>query len=220
MVPVITIDGPSGAGKGTISRLLAQKLGYQLLDSGALYRLTGLACELNGADIDNEDHAAEQAAQLNVEFQVLGDTTRITLGEKDVSAMIREERVGMLASKVAAYPKVRAALLERQRQFRQPPGLIADGRDMGTVVFPDSPFKFFLTASAEERAHRRLLQLGETENNKEMYQKILADIHARDEKDSSRSAAPLMPAEDAVQIDCTHLDIDAVLQIVLNQIEL
>lgn len=218
MVPVITIDGPSGAGKGTISRLLSQRLGYHLLDSGALYRLTGLACELNGADLDIEEQAARQAAQLDVEFRVEGDITHITLAGEDVSAVIREERVGMLASKVAAYPKVRTALLDRQRQFRQPPGLVADGRDMGTVVFPDSPFKFFLTASAEERARRRLLQLGEIENNKTMFQQILADIHARDEKDSSRSTAPLVPAEDAVQIDCTHLGIDAVLQIVLKQI--
>lgn len=216
--PVITIDGPSGAGKGTISRMVAQKLGYHLLDSGALYRLTGLFCADKNINLDDESEVAEQAARLDVEFQVQGDVTLIVMGGTDVSTVIREERVGMLASKVAAYPKVRTALLDRQRRFRELPGLVADGRDMGTAVFPDSPFKFFLTASAEERARRRLLQLGENESNKESYEKILQDIRVRDDKDSNRSASPLVPAEDAVQIDCTKLDIETVLNIVLEQI--
>ena len=218
MIPVITIDGPSGAGKGTISRLLSQKLGYHLLDSGALYRLTGLWCEKNGVSTDDETKVAEQAAKLEVIFQVQGESTVILMKNEDVSTAIREERVGMLASKVAAYPQVREALLDRQRQFRTAPGLVADGRDMGTAVFPDSPFKFFLTASAQERARRRILQLGESEKNTALYAQILADIQARDEKDSSRSASPLVPAEDAVQIDCTHLSIESVLHIVLKQI--
>ena len=218
MIPVITIDGPSGAGKGTISRLLSQKLGYHLLDSGALYRLTGLWCEKCGIGTDDEVKVAEQATKLDVSFKVSGDATLILMSNEDVSSEIREERIGMLASKVAAYPLVRSALLDRQRQFRLPPGLVADGRDMGTAVFPDSPYKFFLTASAEERARRRMLQLGEAETNRSLYEQILQDIRARDEKDSNRSASPLVPADNAVQIDCTHLNIDTVLQIVLKQI--
>lgn len=218
---VITVDGPSGAGKGTLCQLLAKHFGFGLLDSGALYRLTALAALQANTDLDSEDALASVAANLAIEFVVVDGGVRTELAGDDVSRAIREERVGMAASKVAAYPKVRAALLDRQRVFAKAPGLVADGRDMGTVVFPNAPVKIFLTASAKARAERRVTQLqaaGATDIN---YQKIFDDIVARDKQDTERASAPLKPAEDAVHIDSTDLTIEQVLQkaISLAQVE-
>lgn len=216
MSAVITIDGPSGSGKGTICRLISEATGFALLDSGALYRLTALASAL--ADINTEDSAlvAKIASELNIQFVPDGDSTQVLLNDKDVSLDIRKEQVGMLASKVAAYPDVRKALLERQRAFYDARlGLVADGRDMGTVVFPDANLKIFLTASAEERARRRVLQLensGETGVN---YEEILVAIQQRDEQDTNRASAPLVPASDAVVLDSTSLSIEEVKQRIL-----
>lgn len=209
---VITVDGPSGAGKGTLCQLLAKHFGFGLLDSGALYRLTALAALQAGADLDSEDALAMVAANLAIEFVVVDGGVRTELAGVDVSRAIREERVGMTASKVAAYPKVRAALLDRQRAFAKGPGLVADGRDMGTVVFPSAPVKIFLTASAKARAERRVAQLQAAGVTDIDYQKIFDDIVVRDKQDTERASAPLKPAEDAVHIDSTTLTIEQVLK--------
>lgn len=218
MIPVVTIDGPSGAGKGTICRLLSEQTGYCLLDSGALYRLTAVASLRVGIDLGDADAVASVASSLKIHFVAQGDATLVYLENDDVSKEIRTERAGMGASQVAAHPRVREALLQYQRDFRQAPGLIADGRDMGTVVFPDAPVKIFLTASAEERAMRRFKQLQEGGASPD-YDKILADIQARDEKDSNRSSAPLKPADDAIVLDSTLMDIDEVYRKVLAEID-
>lgn len=212
-VPVVTIDGPSGAGKGTVCRLLAQREGYHLLDSGSLYRLTALSAIRSGIDLNDVDRVTEVAQALDVRFEAVGSGTSIFLAGDDVTAAIRREEVGMSASKVAAYPPVRAALLERQRAFARAPGLVADGRDMGTVVFPAADVKIFLTASAEERAQRRFLQLQEAGETADMAA-ILEDIRARDERDSQRAAAPLVAAPDALILDSTNLSIEQVLDLI------
>ena len=212
---IVTIDGPSGAGKGTISRLVSNATGYSLLDSGALYRLTALACVRKNLNLDNEDIVCQVASQLDVVFSVADDSTHITLHGEDATSAIREEHMGMLASKVAAYPKVRQALLSRQRDFAKPPGVVADGRDMGTVVFPQAQVKIFLTASADARAERRKIQLLEAGQTPD-YEKILADIKRRDLQDSSRAAAPLAAAEDATTIDCTQLSVEEVFRKVME----
>jgi len=216
---VITIDGPSGSGKGTISRRVSEATGFSLLDSGALYRLTGLACQRAGVDLSDEEAVAEVAARLNIRFDSMLDKTRIVLDGEDATQAIRTEEMGFAASAVGANKKARAALLQRQRDFRQPPGLVADGRDMGTVVFTDAELKIFLTASAEERARRRVLQLRDAGATTVDEEQVLADIKARDQKDSSRAVAPLIPAADALIIDSTKLAIDEVVARIMQAIK-
>ena len=208
---VIAIDGPSGSGKGTISRFLANKLGWHFLDSGALYRLVGLAARRHAIDFEDEQGLATLAAHLDVEFASDddGDETRIFLEGEEVTDGIRSEECGNDASKVAAVQAVRDALFERQRAFLRAPGLIADGRDMGTVVFPDAKLKIFLTASPEERASRRYKQLKEKGMDANL-SALLDELRVRDERDRSRSAAPLVAANDAVTIDTSDLGIEQV----------
>jgi len=214
-VPVIAIDGPSGSGKGTVCRIVARHLGWHLLDSGALYRLTALAGAARGLDpVDEPGHAAI-AARLDVRFEVDGTgNERVLLDGRDVTRELRAEVTGNMASVVAVMPSVRAALMSRQRAFAEPPGLVADGRDMGTVVFPSAGLKVFLTASAEERARRRYNQLKEkglAANLAGLSQEILE----RDRRDSARSVAPLRPAADAVVIDSTGIPVDEVVKRIL-----
>ena len=211
-VPVVTVDGPSGAGKGMVTRALRSRLpGWHLLDSGALYRLLALAANDAGIDLGEADAVAALAAALEIEFgEEPAGGEQIRLGGQDVTPRVRAETTGGLASRIAIYPAVRAALLERQQRFRAAPGLIADGRDMGTVVFPDAQLKIFLEASAAERAVRRykqLIEMGQTAN----LDSLRTDILQRDERDRKRSVAPLVPAQDAVTIDTTGLPPAAVL---------
>jgi cytidylate kinase len=207
---VITIDGPSGSGKGTLSRMLARHLRYHLLDSGALYRLVALAAMKKGIDLNNEEVVSQVASGLDVIFSLENDeSAQILLEGVMVTDAIRQESVSMTASKVAAYPSVRAALLERQRAFAVAPGLIADGRDMGTTVFPAAQVKLFLTASAEARAERRYKQLCTKGESVDMAE-LVRDIRERDERDSNRAISPLKPAGDAVIIDSTAMTIDEV----------
>ncbi len=216
---VICIDGPSGSGKGTLCQMLALELGWHLLDSGALYRLVGMAASKHQLSFDDEAAIAALAAELDVAFLPgqQGEPSRVMLEGVDVSGELRSETTGNLASKVAVLPAVREALLQRQRDFAQAPGLVADGRDMGTVIFPEAPLKVFLTASAEERARRRFKQLkdkGESVN----IATLLEEIQARDKRDSEREHAPLKPADDALLIDSSELGIEQVFARVLTEV--
>lgn len=215
---VITIDGPSGSGKGTISSMLAQRLGWRFLDSGALYRLVALACQNHAIELDNIEAVVTIAAHLDVQFDTRTQTTRILLEGEDVTDTIRTETVGNSASKVAAIPSVREALLGRQRDFLGEPGLLADGRDMGTVVFPDAELKIFLTASAEERSKRRYNQLKDKGLDVNLAD-LLNEISERDKRDSERTVSPLVPADDAILVDSTGKDIEAVFQQVYSLCE-
>ena len=209
-VPVITIDGPSGAGKGTVAHMLAKRLGWHLLDSGSLYRVTAFGCEHDGVDLADEGRVADVARHLPVRFEQSSEgEVLVFYRDVDASRAIRTEEGGRGASRVGAMPRVREALLQRQRDFARPPGLVADGRDMGTVVFPDAALKFFLTASPEERARRRYKQL-KAKGESVSLPRLLRDIEERDERDSSRSVSPLLPADDAIVIDSTATPIDAV----------
>jgi len=209
--PVITIDGPSGSGKGTIARLLARELGYHFLDSGALYRLLAFAAEQRAIALDDEPSLVELAGKLDIVFPADGGEDDVLLYGENIGSLIRTEAAGAGASRVAALPEVRTALLQRQRDFHSSPGLVADGRDMGTVVFPDAEAKIYLIASAEERARRRCKQLKEKGLDAD-YSAVVADIQARDERDMNRPVAPLKPAEDAESVDTSELDIPATLQ--------
>jgi len=215
IVPVITIDGPSGAGKGTIAQNVARALGFHILDSGSLYRLTALATQDDDIALADEDKIAAVALNLVVVFKPTEVGLQILLRDEDVSEAIRQEDIGMRASKVAAMPKVRDALLARQRSFSEAPGLVADGRDMGTTIFPDAPLKIFMTASAEERAERRYKQLKDNGISANIAA-LVNDLKLRDEQDANRAVSPLKPAEDAIQIDTTEMAIDEVTQQVLD----
>ncbi len=213
--PVLTIDGPSGSGKGTVSRAVAARLGWHFLDSGALYRAIGVAAGWEDVDLADPDALVRLAERTRVSFRDdPGGEPRVIVDGADATDELRTETAGAAASAIAAIPGVRAVLVERQRAFRQPPGLVADGRDMGTVIFPDAPFKVFLTASAAERADRRYKQL-KAKGLEVTLDGLLREILARDARDAQRSVAPLKPADDAVTIDTTGVPIDLVVERVL-----
>ncbi|AGI32487.1 TPA: (d)CMP kinase [Mannheimia haemolytica] len=214
---VITVDGPSGAGKGTLCHALAEKLGFDFLDSGALYRITALSAIKKEVPLDDEEKLAEVGRNLDIQFLPENGEIQVILEGENVGDLIRTAEAGQNASKVAAFPLVREALLERQRAFSSEKGLIADGRDMGTVVFPDAQIKLFLDASAEERTKRRVKQLQEKGFNAN-FDEILAEIKERDFRDRNRSVAPLVPAKDALLLDSTHLSIEDVINQALNHI--
>jgi CMP/dCMP kinase len=214
-VPVLTIDGPSGSGKGTISRAVARRLGWHYLDSGALYRAVGVAAGWNDLDLSDASALVRCTFDTEVGFRETGEgEPRVLVNGSDATDELRTETAGAAASAIAAIPEVRSALVARQRAFRRPPGLVADGRDMGTVIFPDAATKVFLTASAEERAGRRYKQLKDKGVSVTLAG-LLREILARDARDASRAVAPLRPASDAVTIDTTGLPIDEVVERVL-----
>lgn len=220
-ISVIAIDGPSGSGKGTLCRRLAQQFGFNLLDSGALYRLSALAAQSKAVDLNDGPAVAEIARSMSIEFGMNEQGgERITLGGVDVTSRVREETTGELASRIAVLPELRAALVDVQHNARQAPGLVADGRDMGTVIFPDAVVKVFLTASPEERAKRRTKQLQEmgklpaeldASRMRALTAKVADEIRERDERDRSRSISPLVPAAGALQLDTSAMPADAVL---------
>lgn len=217
-VAVIAVDGPGGAGKGELCLRLSKKYGFAILDSGAIYRVLAYAALKKGIALDAEKELSSLAANLNLSFKEVNNAVAVILDGEDVSSFIRTEETGGAASKVAVLPEVRAALLQRQRDFAVTPGLIADGRDMGTVVFPDATAKIFLDASAEERARRRVSQL-ESRGVKADYDKILKEIADRDFRDRNRATAPLKPADDALVLDSTTLSIQEVVDTAVKFIE-
>ncbi|OGT50365.1 MAG: cytidylate kinase [Gammaproteobacteria bacterium RIFCSPHIGHO2_12_FULL_38_11] len=218
IIPVITIDGPSGCGKGTIAQLLAKKFNWHFLDSGAIYRAVGWAV-LN-AKIDPADHVALRTLidQVKIEMHAssIGDEAKIVVNNHDITNEIRTEACGQMASITSAIPFVRAALLDRQRAMRQMPGLVTDGRDMGTVVFPDASLKFYFLASLEERAKRRFNQLKQKGKHVTLPD-ILRELQVRDERDSNRAVAPLKPADNVILIDTTHLNVEGVFEAVFKK---
>ncbi|KTD00773.1 (d)CMP kinase [Fluoribacter gormanii] len=217
-VPVITLDGPSGTGKGTLCQLLAKHLKWNMLDSGAIYRVLAYAARKNKIDFHDVDKLTTLARSLNLRFESSDDyAVQVILDDMNISSEIRSEQCGQDASQIAAIQDVRHALLERQRNFAQPPGLVTDGRDMGTVVFPEAVLKIFLYANEEERANRRYLQLKEKGINVSLAQ-VVEELAKRDVRDTARTHAPLKPADDAVQIDTTRLSIVQVFNIVLKLI--
>ena len=214
---IITVDGPSGAGKGTLCYALAEKLGFDFLDSGAIYRITALDALKKQVNLENEDAVAEVGRNLNVQFVPDNGEVNVILDGENVGDQIRTAEAGQNASKVAAFPKVREALLQRQRNFACEKGLVADGRDMGTIVFPEAQVKLFLDASAEERAKRRVKQL-QLKGFNANFEQILGEIKERDYRDRNRAVAPLVPAKDALVLDSTHLSIDEVIRQALGYI--
>jgi cytidylate kinase len=214
-VPVIAIDGPGGAGKGTVSQRVAARLGWHLLDSGSLYRITAYAARLNNVALEDSAAVAAVARALDVRFEEGAEGVRVILEDQDVSDAIRTEEGGRDASVVAADAAVREALIDRQREFAQPPGLVADGRDMGSVVFPAAGLKIFLTASVEERARRRYKQLKDKGMDVSL-PALSRDMEERDRRDSERSVAPLIAAEDARVLDSTELEIQEVVDLVIS----
>ncbi len=216
MTPILTIDGPVSSGKGTVARLVAIRLGWHLLDSGALYRVLGYHARNQGVALDDEPALIALAEDLPVRFVEQQGNTAVILAGEDVSNIIRQESVGELASQVAVLQPVRDALLARQRAFAESPGLVADGRDMGTVVFTSAPLKIYLTASAEERARRRFEQLKEKGFGATLAT-LVEDIRTRDDRDMNREVAPLRPADDAVVIDSTTMTVDGVVNRILDE---
>ena len=217
-VPVVTIDGPSGAGKGTVARILSRHLGYHLLDSGAVYRAAGLHALKSGANLECEAAVIGSLESMRAEFLPHASGVKVRLDGVDVTSELREESTAAAASKVAAMPQVRAALLDEQRSFRIKPGLVADGRDMGTAVFPDADLKVFLSASAEVRAARRASQLKEKGVQVNM-ESLIQDISVRDERDCSRVHSPLVAASGALVIDSSSLTVDCVVNQILSALE-
>ena len=216
-IPVLTIDGPSGVGKGTICLLVAQQLGWHILDSGSLYRLLALSVG-DEVKLENVSQVAELAANMDIEYESSEAGLCIYLQGEEVSEAIRTETIGVLASKVAAIPEVRQALLNKQKAFAKLPGLLADGRDMGTTVFPDAELKIFLTASAEERTKRRYKQLKDKGIDANLSE-LEVELKERDERDSTRSTSPLVAAADAIVIDTSDLSIDQVCAEVMQLVE-
>ena len=214
-IPILTIDGPSGSGKGTISRAVAERLGWHYLDSGALYRAVGLAAAWEGVDLSDPEAVAQCARRTEIRFETQGaGEPHVIVNGADATRQLRTETAGAAASAIAAQPPVRAALVDLQHGFRRLPGLVADGRDMGTVIFPDAAYKVFLTASAGERAQRRYKQLKEKGVSVNL-DSLLHEIAARDERDAGRAVAPLKPADDAVVVDSTGTPIAEVIERVL-----